>query len=57
MKLYIQNHPVALYRADKAAWQQIRVHEADQDVPVYQEIQLQWKDNVVRPQMYHRGRT
>ena len=47
MKLYTHNDPAALYRADKAAWQQMRLHEADADVMGYQEIRLQRKDNVV----------
>ena len=29
MKLYTHNDPAALYRADKAAWQQMKLHEAD----------------------------
>ena len=50
MKLYTHNDPAALYRADKAAWQQMKLHDAD---PVaYQEIRLQGKDNVVCAQMY-----
>ena len=32
LNLYTHNDPAALYRADKAAWQQIRLHEADPDV-------------------------
>ena len=52
MKLYTQNDPAALYRADKAAWQQMKLHEADPDVMTYQEIRLQGKDNVVCTQMY-----
>ena len=52
MKLYTHNDPVALYRADKAAWQQMKLHEADPDVVAYQEIRLQGKDNVVCAQMY-----
>ena len=32
MKLYTHNDPAALYRADKAAWQQMRLHKADPDV-------------------------
>ena len=52
MKLYTHNAPAAFYRADKAAWQQMRLHEADPDVVGYQEIRLQGKDNVVRMQMY-----
>ena len=31
MKLYTHNDPAALYRVDKAAWQQMRLHEADPD--------------------------
>ena len=52
MKLYTHNDPAALYRADKAVWQQMRLHEADPDVVAYQEIQLEGKDNVVCAQMY-----
>ena len=52
MKLYTHNDPEALYRADKAGWQQMKLHEADPDVVAYQEIRLQWKDNVVCAQMY-----
>ena len=52
MKLYSHNDPAALYRADKAAWQQMRLHEADPDVVAYQEIRLKGKDNVVCAQMY-----
>ena len=52
MKLYTHNDPAALYRADKAAWQQMRLHEADPDVVAYQEIQLKGKDNAVCAQMY-----
>ena len=40
MKLYTHNDPAALYRAEKAAWQQMRLHEADSDVVAYQEILL-----------------
>ena len=54
MKLYTHNDPAALYRADKAAWQQMKLHEADPDVVAYQEIRLQGKDNVVCAQMYDR---
>ena len=32
MKLCTHNDPAALYRADKAAWQQMKLHEADPDV-------------------------
>ena len=52
MRLYTHNDPAALYRADKAAWQQMRLHEADPDVVAYQEIRLKGKDNVVCAQMY-----
>ena len=52
MKLYTHNDPAALYWANKAAWQQMRLHEADPDVVAYQEIRLQGKDNVVCAQMY-----
>ena len=52
MKLYTHNYPAALYRADKAAWQQMKLHEADPDVVAYQEIRLQGKDNVVCAHMY-----
>ena len=52
MSLYTQNDPAALYGADKAAWQQMKLHEADPDVVAYQEIRLQGKDNVVCVQMY-----
>ena len=52
MKLYTHNDPAARYRADKAAWQQMRLHEADPDVVAYQEIRLQGKDNVVCTQTY-----
>ena len=51
MKLYIHNDPAALYRADKAAWQQMRLHEADLNVVAYQEIRLKGKDNVMCAQM------
>ena len=51
-KLYIQNNPAALYPADKAAWQQMRLHKANPDVVAYQEIRLHEKDNVVCTQMY-----
>ena len=54
MKLYTHNDPAALYRADKAAWQQMKLHEADPDVVAYQEIRLQGKDNVLCAQMYHK---
>ena len=52
MKLYNHNDPAALYRADKAAWQHMRLHEVDPDVVAYQEIRVQGKDNVVCAQMY-----
>ena len=55
-KLYTHNDPAALYRADKAAWQQMKLHEADPDVVAYQEIRLQGKDNVVCAQMYDKER-
>ena len=35
MTLYTHNGPAALYQGDKAAWQQMRLHEADADVAVY----------------------
>ena len=46
MKLYTQNDPAALYRADKAASQQMRLYEADPDVVAYQET-VKAGDNVV----------
>ena len=52
MNLYTHNDPAALYRADKAAWQQMRLHEADPDVVAYKEILLKGKDNIVCAQMY-----
>ena len=52
MKLYTHNDPAALYRADKAAWQQMKLHGADPHVVAYQGIRLQGKDNVVCTQMY-----
>ena len=52
MKLYTHNDPAARYRADKAAWQQMKLHEADPDVVAYEEIRLQEKDNIVCAQMY-----
>ena len=55
MKLYTHTDPAALYRVDKAAWQQMKLHEADPDVVAYQEIRLQGKDNVVCAQMYDKG--
>ena len=54
MKLYPHNDPAALYRADKAALQQMRLHEADTDLVAYQEIRLHGKDNVVCGQMYNK---
>ena len=51
-KLYTHNDPAALYRADRAAWQQMKLHEVDPDVVAYQGIRLQGKDNVVCAQMY-----
>ena len=51
MKLYTHNDPASLYIADKAAWQQMRLHEADPDVVAYQEIWLQGEDNVVCAQI------
>ena len=54
IKLYTHNDPAALYRADKAAWQQMKLHEADRDVLAYEEIRLKGKDNVVCAQMYHK---
>ena len=56
MKLYTHNDLAALYQADKAAWQQMKLHEADPDVVAYQEIRLQKKDNVVCAQMYDKER-
>ena len=53
MKLYTQNNRTALYRADKAAWQQMRLHKADLDVVTYHEVQLRGRDNVVCTQMYN----
>ena len=35
MKLYSHNDSAALYRADKAEWQQMRVDKADADVAAY----------------------
>ena len=52
MKLYTHNDPTALYRADTAAWQQMKLHEAAPDVVAYQDIRLKGKDNVVCAQMY-----
>ena len=54
MKFYTHNDPAALHRADKAAWQQMKLHEGDPDVVAYQEIRLQGKDNVVCAQMYEK---
>ena len=51
MKLYPHSYPAALFRADKAAWQQKGLHKAD--MVAYQEIRLQGKDNVVCTQMYN----
>ena len=56
MKLYTHNDPAAQYRADKAAWQQLRLHEAAPDVVAYQEIRLEGKDNIVCAQMYDKER-
>ena len=50
--LYTHHDRAALYRADKATWQQMRLHEAKPDLAAYQELQLQRKDNVVCTQMY-----
>ena len=55
MKLSTHNDPAALYQADKAAWQQMRLHETDPDVVAYQEIWLKGKYNVVCAQMYDKG--
>ena len=52
MKLYTHDDPAALYQADKLAWQQMRLHEADPDVVAYQEIRLHGKDKVDCAQMY-----
>ena len=52
MMLYAHNDPVALYSVDKAAWKQMRLHEAHLDVATYQEIRLQGKDNVLCAQIY-----
>ena len=52
MRLYTNNDPAALYWADKAAWQQMGLHEADPDVVAYQDIRFKGKDNVVCGQMY-----
>ena len=52
MTLYTHNDPAALYRADKAAWQQMRLYEANPDVAAYQVIRLQGKDNVMCNQLY-----
>ena len=54
MNLYTHNDPAALYRADQAAWQQMRLHGADRDVVAYQKIRLKEKDNVVCVQMYNK---
>ena len=53
MKLCTHNDSAALYPAGKAAWHQMRLHEADTDMVAYQEIRLQGKDNVVCAQMYN----
>ena len=50
--MHTHNDPAALYRADKAAWQQMRLHEADPNVVAYQEIRLKGKDKFVCAQMY-----
>ena len=55
MKLYTHNDPAALCRADKAAWQQMKLHEADPDVVAYEGIRLKGKNNVVCAQMYDKG--
>ena len=52
IKLYTHNDPAALYRANRAAWQQMRLHESGPDVVAYQEIRLKGKDNVACAQMY-----
>ena len=52
MKLNTHNEPAALYGADKAAWEQMRLQEADPDVVAYQEIRLDGKDKVVCAQMW-----
>ena len=54
MQLYTHNDPAALYRADKAAWQRMRLHEADPGVVAYRVIRLKGKDNVVCAQMSHK---
>ena len=54
MKLYTHNDQAALYRADKAAWQQMKLHKADPDVLAYQEIRLQGKDNDKEGKEYQR---
>ena len=54
LKLYTHNDSAALYWADKAAWHQMRLHEAHPDVVAYQEIRLRGKDHVVCTQMYDR---
>ena len=53
----ITHNPAALYRADKAAWQKMRLHKADPDVVAYQEIRLQGKDYILCTQMYNRVAT
>ena len=57
MKFYTHDDPAALYRVDKTAWQQMKLHEADPNVVAYQEIRLQGKDNVVCAQMYDKEGT
>ena len=53
MQLCTHTALAALYQADKAAWQHMRLNEADPDVVAYQEIRLQGKENVLCAQMYH----
>ena len=45
--MYANNDPAALYRADTAPRQRMRLHEADSDVAVYQEIRLQGRDDTM----------
>ena len=52
IKLYTHNDPAALYRAEKAALQQMRLHKENPDMVAYQDIRLQGEDNVVCTQMY-----
>ena len=52
MMLYIHHDPAALYRANKVAWLQMSLHEADPDVAAYQEMRLQGKDNVICNKLY-----